>query len=133
MSDQNQKFNYSYSASQQKEIDKIRKKYLTETEEVNKMEQLRRLDASVTKKATIPALTMGIISTLIMGMGMSLIMTDIGSNLSMSTPLIPGIVIGLIGLIGVISAYPLFIHISKKQRQTIAPQVLKLIDELSQK
>lgn len=135
MSEQNNKFEFTYSASQQEEINKIRKKYLTDDaiEEVDKMEQLRRLDAGVTKKAMIPSLTIGIIGTLILGMGMSLIMTDIGEYIGMTSKLIPGIIIGLVGMVGVICAYPLYNCIITKQRKKIAPQILKLTEELSQK
>ncbi len=135
MSEQNNKFEFTYSASQQEEINKIRKKYLTDDaiEEVDKMEQLRRLDAGVTKKAMIPSLTIGIIGALILGMGMSLIMTDIGEYIGMTSKLIPGIIIGLVGMIFVICAYPLYNCIITKQRKKIAPQILKLTEELSQK
>lgn len=135
MSEQNNKFEFTYSASQQEEISKIRKKYLTDdvTREVDKMEQLRRLDAGVTKKAMIPSLTVGTIGVLIMGTGMSLIMTDIGNYIGMTSKLIPGIVIGLVGMIGVICAYPLYNWMITRQRKKIAPQILRLTEELSQK
>lgn len=70
-------FNYTYSAKQQEEIKAIRQKYMAPEE--NKMEQLRRLDVSVTRKATIRSMTAGIIGALIMGLGMSITMTDIGA------------------------------------------------------
>ncbi len=127
-------FTYTYSAAQQEEIATIRKKYAHNTQptEVDKMEQLRRLDAGVTKKAMIAALTVGILGALIMGTGMSLIMTDLGAKLGMTSALIPGIVTGIVGMAGVIVAYPLYQLALKRQRAKAAPQILKLTEELTQ-
>ncbi len=134
MSEQNEKFHYTYSAAQQEEINRIRKKYLPDAAdgELDKMEQLRQLDAEVTKRAAVPAITLGCIGALIMGAGMSLIMTDIGEYLSLASVLIPGIIIGLAGMAGVISAYPIYNCILRKQRKKAAPQILKLTEELAE-
>ncbi len=131
MEEKKETFTYTYSAAQQEEIAAIRKKYAAEPIEVDKMEQLRRLDASVTNKATTLALIIGILSALIMGTGMSLVMTDLGAKLGMASVLIPGIIIGIVGMAGVIAAYPLYQFVLKKERAKAAPQILKLTDELS--
>lgn len=115
-------FEYTYSAPEQEEIKKIREKYIPKEE--SKMDQLRRLDASVTKKGTAVSLVVGILSCLILGTGMSLCMVWGG------VWFIPGIVIGIIGLIGVGAAYPLYEHITKKERQRLAPEILRLTEEL---
>ncbi len=135
MSGQNETFNYTYSAVQQKEVEAIRKKYIEDETptEADKMEQLRRLDYGVTKKATSISLVLGVISALIMGSGMSLIMTDIGEKIGMTATMIPGILIGIVGMVGVICAYPLYQRIIIKERKKVAPQILKLTEELSQK
>ncbi len=135
MSEQNNKFNYTYSASEQQEIENIRKKYISDKvdSEQDKMKQLRRLDAGVTNKAMIVSLCVGIIGALIMGTGMSLIMTDLGEILGLSSTFTIGITLGIIGMIGVILAYPLYQYVIKKERQKIAPQILKLTEELSKK
>ncbi len=135
MSEQKETFNYTYSASQQKEIEEIRKKYITDTStaEADKMEQLRKLDYSVTRKAATISLSVGILSVLIMGSGMSLVMTDLGKSLGMAGTSLTGILIGVAGMAGVILAYPLYRRIIEKERRKIAPQILKLTDELSQK
>ncbi len=132
MEEKKETFTYTYSAAQQEEIAAIRKKYAPEPIEVDKMEQLRKLDASVTNKATTIALIVGILSALIMGTGMSLVMTDLGAKLGMTSVLIPGIVIGIIGMVGVIAAYPLYQVVLKKQRTKVAAQILKLTEELMQ-
>lgn len=116
-------FNYTYSASQQAEIKSIREKYMPPTEEEDKMERLRRLDRSVTKTGTAVSIIVGIISTLIFGVGMCCTMVWEGLML-------PGIIIGIVGIIGIVLAYPLYIHITKKQREKVAPEIMRLTDEL---
>ena len=123
MDDKKETFNYTYSASQQQEIKRIREKYTAPTQEEDKMERLRRLDQSVTKPGTIVSLTVGIISTLIFGFGMSCTMVWEGL-------MIPGIIIGVVGMIGVIAAYPIYNFITKKQREKLAPEIIRLSDEL---
>lgn len=124
MNDKNETFNYTYSATQQQEIQKIREKYIPK--EQNKMEQLRRLDASATKPGTIAAITVGTISSLVMGVGMCCTMVWGGALF------IPGVVIGMIGMAGDIAVYPIYTHITKKRREKIAPEIMRLTEELSQ-
>ncbi len=121
-------FSYTYSAKQQEEIKAIRKKY--EAPEENKMEQLRRLDASATKEATIRSMTVGIIGALIMGLGMSISMTDIGAVFGSFLSMLVGIVIGVLGIVLVCLAYPTYHRTLKAERERIAPEVLRLSDEL---
>jgi uncharacterized membrane protein YuzA (DUF378 family) len=124
MDEQTQPFHYTYSAKQQEEIRRIREKYIAKEE--NKMEQLRRLDESATKTATVAALVLGIISALVMGVGMCCTMVWADKWF------VPGIIVGCIGLAGVIAAYPLYNRIAKKHREKIAPEILRLTEELSQ-
>lgn len=123
-------FNYTYSAKEQDEIRKIRNKYTNTVTEEDNMTKLRRLDESVTSKATVISLVVGVIGTLIMGFGMSLIMTDIGNNLGTAGALIVGIVLGVIGLGIACTAYPIYNHTVKKERENIAPEIIRLTDEL---
>ena len=120
-------FNFTYSAAQQQEVEDIRKKYLPREE--NKMEQLRKLHAIPTRKAQAAALAVGIIGVLIMGTGMSFAMTDIGAALG-SIAMVVGIVIGIVGMVLIALAYPLYNRVLKKQREKIAPEILRLSDEL---
>ncbi|MDE5588355.1 MAG: hypothetical protein K2J60_04325, partial [Acetatifactor sp.] len=103
MGEKSEVFSYTYSASQQAEIKSIREKYMPPTEEEDKMERLRRLDHSVTKAGTTVAVIVGIISTLIFGVGMCCTMVWEGLML-------PGIIIGVVGIMGIASAYPLYTH-----------------------
>ena len=127
--DNNQSFEYTYSAQQQQEIEAIRNKYLPKEED--KMERLRRLHHSASQKAQAWALTLGILGALILGTGMSLCMTDLGAALG-SLAMVLGIVVGLLGLVPVALAYPVYNRVLKKERERIAPEILRLTDELLQ-
>lgn len=118
----NEKFEYTYSAKQQAELENIRKKYLPHEE--TKMERLRRLDESVTRPGTTVSIITGVIGTLIMGFGMCCVM-----EWSM---FIPGIIIGVVGMLILAAAYPLYNKITQKQREKIAPEILRLTEEISQ-
>jgi len=120
-------FQFTYSAAQQQEVEDIRKKYLPKEED--KMEQLRKLHAVPTQKAQAASLAVGIIGTLIMGAGMSLAMTDIGAALGNLSMLV-GIAVGIVGMVLVALAYPLYNRVLKKEREKIAPEILRLTDEL---
>lgn len=128
----NKKFHYTYSAKEQEEIKAIRKKYAAPDETEDKMAQLRRLDASVTQKATTVSLVLGIIGALILGTGMSLAMTDIGTIIGLSggMAMLVGIVIGIVGVVLVCVAYPIYNRIVKKEQEKIAPEIIRLSDEL---
>lgn len=127
-------FHYTYSAKVQEEIKSIRKKYAAPEQTEDKLAQLRRLDEGATQKATILSLVIGIVGALILGSGMSLIMTEIGSALGLSTglSLLAGIPLGLVGILLVSLAYPLYNRTLKKERERIAPEILRLTDELMQ-
>lgn len=120
-------FSFTYSAAQRQEIESIRKKYLPNEE--NKMEQLRRLHNSATKKAQGWSIALGVIGALILGTGMSLTMTELG-RLAGEYALVIGAAIGLVGMIMVALAYPVYNLVLKKERERIAPQILRLTDEL---
>lgn len=123
-------FNYTYSSMEQEEIKNIRQKYVTPTEDG--MARLRRLDAGVTQKATIFALIAGIIGALIMGFGMSLAMTNLYAflGLSQGIAMAIGIIVGLIGMACEGMAYPIYNCVLKKERAKIAPEIIRLTDEL---
>jgi hypothetical protein len=123
MDNNKETFNYTYSAAQQEEIEKIRQKYIPKEE--NKMEQLRKLDDSATKPGTIAALALGIVSALLLGLGMCCTMVWADRYF------VPGILIGLIGIAGAVVAYPLYNHITEKKREQIAPEIMRLTEELS--
>ena len=118
---ENKSFSYTYSAKQQEEVKRIREKYLIEED---KMITLRKLDKSVTQKGMTFSLVVGIIGALILGVGMCCTMAWANKLF------IPGIFIGTIGIIIVSLAYPLYSYITKKEREKIAPEIIRLTEEL---
>ena len=125
----NDSFKMTYSAQQQEEIQSIRQKYVPKEE--SKMDKLRALDARVTKKATMVSILVGVLGALILGCGMSLIMSDFGKALG-DAAFPVGIVAGAFGIVLVALAYPVYHRTLKKEREKIAPQILQLTDELMQ-
>ena len=125
-------FSYSYSAREQEEIKRIRKKYAEDSARTDEssIERLRRLDASVTKKGTTVSLIVGTLGSILMGSGMSLVMTDLGALLPDLLALFIGIAVGVVGIVGVALAYPIYKAITKKERERIAPEVLRITEEL---
>lgn len=123
-------FKFTYSANEQEEIKRIRQKYMVQAEDG--ITRLRKVDAQVTGKATIVALIIGIIGTLVMGTGMSLIMTDLAGILGMTYmgSIIVGVAFGVVGMILVALAYPVYKKVLKSERDKIAPEVLRLSEEL---
>lgn len=117
-----QTYTYSYSAEENKEIKRIREKYSEPDEREAKLEQLRRLDASVHNKAAVLSLTVGIIGALILGFGMSCILVY--------DWFAAGIAVGIVGLIITIIAYPIYKIKAEKLHKEVSPVILKLTDEL---
>lgn len=124
---ENNSFEYTYSAQRQQEVENIRKKYLPPEED--KMEQLRKLHGSATKKAQAASISIGIVGSLILGTGMSLTMTDLGAGLG-AAAMAAGILVGLAGMVLVALAYPIYNRVLKRERARIAPEILRLTDEL---
>lgn len=127
MNNKENDFNYRYSAEKLQEVESIRQKYIRKEED--SLERLRRLDASVAKKASALSLVIGILGTILLGFGMSLVMSELG-ELFGKTALPLGIVLGVLGIVILSLAYPVYIHTLKRERERIAPEILKLTDEL---
>lgn len=119
-------FSYKYSANENKEIQEIRKRYLPKNE--NKMEELKRLDRVVQNSGKVEALSAGIGGLLVFGLGMCLSMQIIGSG----TFLIAlGVVVGIVGIIGMVVAYPVYCFVFNKTKAKHTPRILELTEELS--
>lgn len=113
-------FQYTYSPAQQAELKRIRAKYLPPEED--KMEQLRRLDARVYNKACILSLIVGILGAMIFGTGLSLCLVW--------HSYVAGVLLGVLGAIACLPAYPLYAYVTKKEREKVAPEILRLTEEL---
>lgn len=132
MEEKNQQssFSYTYSAKEQEELKRIREKY--QPSEESKIDRLRRLDRGVTQKAQTLSLILGVLGSLILGFGMSLFMTEMGAYFGMTPTLamLVGISVGIVGGVLASLAYPIYQLVIKREREKIAPEVLKLTEEL---
>ena len=110
-------------------VQKIRTQY-TEKQHTE-LDELRALDRKVKMPANAFAYSFGAVSALIMGSGMSLIMTDIGQTIGMASPMTPGVVIGLAGMVMAIANYPIYKGILTGRRKKYAQQIIALSDRLT--
>lgn len=110
-------------------VQKIRTQY-TEKQHTE-LDELRALDRKVKMSANAFAYGFGAVSALTMGSGMSLIMTDIGQTIGVTSPMTPGIVIGLVGLAMAITNYPIYKGILTGRRKKYAQQIIALSDRLT--
>ena len=109
-------------------VQKIRTQY-TEKENTQ-LDALKALDKKVKKPANVFAIIFGSISVIIMGSGMSLVMTDIGSILGIASPLVPGIIIGVVGLLMALVTYPMYKKILNSRKKKYADEIIKLSDNI---
>ncbi len=111
-------------------VQKIRTQY-TEKDNAD-LDELKALDKKVKRPANVFAYVFGSVGAIIMGSGMSLAMTDFGEVFGMSSSkgMLFGIIIGLAGLALVSGAYPAYNKTLKKERKKIAPEIIRLTDEL---
>ena len=117
---QEHSFDYEYSARQQAEVRKIRAKYLPE--HADTLVALRLSHAHSEKKGSTYSLIIGISGLMILGGGMSLIM--VGNLIAL------GVVTGIAGLTLLSAAYPIYQHITKAERKRIAPEIIRLTEQL---
>ena len=113
-------FQYTYSPAQQAELKRIRAKYLPPEED--KMEQIRRLDARVYNKACILSLVVGILGAMLFGTGLSLCLVW--------QSYVWGVLLGVLGVIVCLPAYPLYVYVTKREKERVAPEILRLTEEL---
>lgn len=109
-------------------VQKIRTQY-TEKESTQ-LDALKKLDAKVSRPANVFAYVFGCIAALIMGSGMSLVMTDIGETLGVAEPIVPGVIIGVVGMIMAIVNYPVFKGILASRRKKYADEVIALSNKI---
>lgn len=109
-------------------VQKIRTQY-TERENTQ-LDALKALDKKVKKPANVFAVVFGSISAVVMGSGMSLVMTDIGSIIGIESPMFPGIIIGVIGLVMALLTYPMYKKILNSRKKKYASEIIKLSDSI---
>ena len=109
-------------------VQKIRTQY-TERENTQ-LDALKALDKKVKKTANVFAVVFGSISAVVMGSGMSLVMTDIGSIIGIESPMFPGIIIGVVGLVMALLTYPMYKKILNSRKKKYANEIIKLSDNI---
>lgn len=126
----NQEFEYTYCAGNADEVMRIRQKYLPQQED--ELAQLRKLDQCPHRKATAWAIALGVVGALVMGTGMSLVMSPLGSGLGIWSTVL-GIPLGLVGMGLAVAAYPAYRRVLRRQREKLAPTILALTEALMKK
>ena len=121
-------FSYTYNAKENQEVLDIRKKYLPR--EQSKLDALKALDAKVKRPANVFAYTYGSVGAIIMGVGMSLIMTEIGAVIGLAGTMVPGIAIGVAGMVMALTTYPIYKSLLRSRRKKYAPEIMALTDEI---
>ena len=121
-------FNYNYSAKENEEISAIREKYVPRGE--TKLDEMKKLDGKVKSAGMIEALCIGIIGSLIFGLGMCFAMQVLGTG-ALFTVL--GVIIGILGAAVMIVAYPIYRKINDKAKEKYSGRILELISEIESK
>ncbi len=111
-------------------IQKIRTQYTEKN--TTELDELRQLDTRVKRPANVFAYAFGTVGALVMGSGMSLVMTDIGAALGISDSMVPGVVIGVAGLAMALMNYPIYKRILGSRKKKYAEQIIKLSDKIMQ-
>lgn len=109
-------------------VQKIRTQYTEK--QYSELDALKALDTKVKKPANVFGYIFGSISAVIMGAGMSLVMTDIGAMIGLASAMIPGIVIGVVGLGMALSTYPIYKKILSSRKKKYAPEILELSERI---
>ncbi len=111
-------------------VQKIRTQYTEK--ELSGLDELKALDSKVKRPANVFTYLFGSIAALIMGSGMSLVMTELGKTVGLGggMAMLIGVLIGIVGIVLVCVAYPIYNRIVKKERERIAPEIIRLTDEL---
>ena len=109
-------------------VQKIRTQY-TEKQHTE-LDALKELDARVKRPANVFAYTYGSLSTIIMGAGMSLVMTEIGEIIGLANAMIPGIAVGVAGMAMALTTYPIYKKILNARKKKFAPEILKLSEKI---
>ena len=112
-------------------VQKIRTQYTQKQH--TELDELKALDAKVKKPANVFGYTWGSISAIIMGAGMSLVMTDVGAVIGLADAMIPGIIVGILGMGMALLTYPMYKGILNARKKKFAPKILALSEQLMQK
>ena len=126
--EQQNSFSYKYSAQENQDVQKIRTQYIQKQH--TELDALKALDAKVKRPANVFAYTYGSISAVVMGTGMSLVMTEIGEIIGLASAMVPGIAIGIVGMGMALSTYPIYKKLLSARKKKYAPEIMKLSEKI---
>ena len=109
-------------------VEKIRTQYTEK--EATELDALRELDSKVKRPANVFGYTFGSIAAIVMGAGMSLVMTDIGATVGISESMLPGIVIGVVGMLMALVNYPICKKILASRKKKYADKIIAISDKI---
>lgn len=109
-------------------VQKIRTQYTQK--EFTRLDELKKLDQKVKKPAITFAYSFGTLAALVMGAGMSLIMTDIAQKIGLAEPMLTGIIVGVLGMTMAIVNYPIYKRMLSTRRKKYAAQIIALSDQI---
>ncbi|MBQ9735504.1 MAG: dihydropteridine reductase [Clostridia bacterium] len=107
---------------------KIRTQYMEK--QPSELDALKALDTKVKRPANVLAYTLGSLSAIVMGAGMSLVMTDIGVTLGIASAMVPGVAVGVLGLLLALFNYPLYKHVLDKRKAKYGEEILALSEKI---
>ena len=110
-------------------VEKIRSQYM-ETEHTE-LDELKALDARAKRPANVFGYAYGSIGAIVMGAGMSLVMTDIGTKIGLTATLVPGIAVGVAGLVMSCTTYPIYKKILNSRKKRYAGKIMELSDRIT--
>lgn len=99
----------------------------------SQLDALKSLDRKVKKPANVFAYTFGCIAALIMGAGMSLVMTDISDIIGVTDPMLFGIIIGIVGMLMAIVNYPVYKKMLSTRRKKYSAEIMRISDDILNK
>ena len=109
-------------------VEKIRSQYTEQ--KYTELDELKALDARVKRPANVFAYIYGSVGAVVMGAGMSLVMTEIGAMIGLASTMVPGIAIGIVGMGMALSTYPIYKRMLNARKKKYAPEILKLSDKI---
>ncbi|MBQ8583820.1 MAG: hypothetical protein IJ488_04320 [Clostridia bacterium] len=125
MSEQNNRFEYKYSAlssEERLEIESIRRRYLKDGSGEGRTQELKRLDFYVRSFPVAIAITVGVIGILLFGLGLTLVL-ELNKT-------VLGIILGAVGVLVLAPANLIYKRLTAFQKKKYGQRILDISEEL---
>ena len=109
-------------------VEKIRSQYMQEQH--TGLDALKALDAKVKRPARVFGYGYGTVGAIIMGAGMRLVMTDIGAVLGLEDSLVPGIAVGVVGMVMALTTWPIYKKLLASRKKKYASRIMALSERI---